>query len=113
MPTNSKRPPALTPEADESIMINLAMNQARRQMEEGSAPSQVVTHFLKLAAEKERQQLELEKMEKEIELLKAKTDAIESAKQMGELYKEAIAAIKTYNGGAFGGDEYEDEDWDD
>lgn len=88
--------PALTPEARENQMIALAINLAEKQLIEGTASSQVITHFLKLATEKER--LEREVLEREAELKMAKVESLKSAKRTEELYEEAIAALKTYSG---------------
>lgn len=91
-----KERPALTPEARENQMINLAVNAAEKQLREGTASSQVITHYLKLATSKDR--LEREKLELEKELLKAKTEALQSAKHVEELYSKAIAAMQVYSG---------------
>lgn len=88
--------PALTPESEESKMIALAVNLAKKQLLEGTASSQVITHFLKLASTRER--LEQELLDKKIELAKAKTDLIESEARQEELYKQAIEAFKLYRG---------------
>ena len=88
--------PALTPEARENQMIALAVDLAEKQLIEGTASAQVITHFLKLATSRER--LEKEKLEKENELLKAKTEAIESAKRVEELYSDALRAMRSYRG---------------
>lgn len=91
-----KTRPALTPEARENQMIALAVDLAEKQLLEGTASSQVITHFLKLATSRER--LEREKLEKENELLRAKTEAIESAKRVEELYSNALKAMRSYRG---------------
>lgn len=88
--------PALTPEVRENQMIALAVDLAEKQLLEGTASSQVITHFLKLATSRER--LEREKLEKENELLRAKTEAIESAKRVEELYSDALRAMRSYRG---------------
>lgn len=88
--------PALTPEARENQMIALAVDLAEKQLMEGTASSQVITHFLKLATV--REQLEREKLEKENELLRVKTEAIESAKRVEELYSDALKAMRNYRG---------------
>lgn len=88
--------PALTPEGRENQMIALAVDLAEQQLRDGTASSQVITHFLKLGSTKER--LEMEKLKKENDLLIVKKEAIESAKRMEELYSDAINALKTYNG---------------
>lgn len=104
--TSKRRPPATTPDARENQMIALAVDLAERQLIKGTASSQVVTHYLKLASSKER--LERELLAQEVELKKAKTEAIQSAKRVEELYKNALDAMKTYSG-AKGGDEgYDD-----
>lgn len=99
-----RRPPATSVEARENQLISLAVDLAERQLSEGTASSQVITHYLKLGTTKER--LEKEKLEKENELLKAKTEAIQSAKRVEELYKDALNAMRSYSGQ--GGDDYED-----
>ena len=91
-----RRPPATTPEARENQLIALAVDLAEQQLSEGTASSQVISHYLKLASSKER--LEKERLTHEVELLKAKTEAIHSAKRVEELYKEALNAMKAYSG---------------
>lgn len=91
-----KSRPALTPEARENQMISLAENLAEEQLRNGTASTQVIVHYLKLATLKE--QLEREKLEKENELLKAKTKAIESSERTEALYAEALQAMRNYSG---------------
>lgn len=88
--------PALTPEARENQMISLAVDLAERQLAEGTASSQVITHFLKLGSMKER--LEREKLIEENKLLKAKTENLKSMKRSEELMEKALRAFRTYNG---------------
>ena len=88
--------PALTPEARENQMISLAVDLAERQLQEGTASSQVITHYLKLGAM--RESLEREKLEEENKLLKARTAQIQSMKRVEELYEEAIKAMRNYSG---------------
>lgn len=88
--------PALDPEARENQLISLATNLAEQKLMDGTASNQLIVHYLKLGSTKER--LEKEKLEKENELLKAKTEALESAKKSEELYAEAIKAITRYSG---------------
>ena len=92
----SNKRPALTPEARENQMIALAVNLAEKQLQEGTASSQVITHFLKLGSTKER--LEKEKLEEENKLLRAKTENLKSAKKVEELYSEALDAMRRYSG---------------
>lgn len=83
--------PALTPEAEENEMIALAVAQARKQLMEGTASSQIICHYLKLGSTTER--IEKEKSKRELELLEAKTEAIKSAERMESLYAEALKAF--------------------
>lgn len=91
-----KRAPSKTPEAREVQMISLATDLAEKQMREGTASSQVISHYLKLGTTRER--LEQEKITHENELLKARKEAIESTKRTEELFKEALEAMRSYSG---------------
>lgn len=88
--------PFLSNENHENYLISLAYKRAEEQLLNGTASSQVISHFLKLGSMKES--MEKEKLEHEIELLRAKTDAIESAKRVEELYANALSAMRTYSG---------------
>jgi len=87
---------ASTPEGRENEMIMLAYQEVERRIRDHTATSQELCHFLKMGSEKER--LEREKLEVEMELQRVKADAIESSKHMEELYNNAIAAMKLYSG---------------
>lgn len=91
-----KQRPAETPEARENQMISYAVDLAEKQLREGTASSQVITHYLKLATQKEK--IEREKLELEKELLVAKTEALQSSKRIEELYGKAISAMQVYSG---------------
>ena len=54
--------PALTPEGRDNQMMSLAINLAEEQLRNGTASSQVITHYLKMAANKEKEKLEREKL---------------------------------------------------
>lgn len=98
-----KMRPALTPEARENQMISLAVDLAEKQLMEGTASAQVITHYLKLGATTAK--LEKEKLERENELLRAKTDALKAAERVEELYTNAINAMRNYSG--YGSEENE------
>lgn len=103
----AKTSPALTPEAREKQLIAAAVNLAEKQLLEGTASSQVITHYLKLGSSQMR--LEKEKLEEENKLLKAKTEALQSQKRQEELFEEAIKAMRRYSGNLNNND-YEDDD---
>lgn len=102
--------PALTPEARENQLISLATDLAEKQLLEGTASSQVITHYLKLGSTKEK--IEKEILEKQKELISAKTEAIQSAKRIESLYADAISAMRKYSGND-DVDDGENEDYDD
>ncbi|MBR2248055.1 MAG: hypothetical protein IJ880_13720 [Bacilli bacterium] len=86
----------MTPEAREQQLVSLAIDLAEKQLREGTASSQVITHYLKLGSSKEK--LEKEILQEQKKLVVAKTSAIESQERIDELYAEAIKAMRTYNG---------------
>ena len=88
--------PALTPEARENQLIELAMDLVEKRILEGTASSQETTHFLKLGSQKAR--LEKEALEKQIELMEAKKNNLAAAAQMGEMYEEAIKSMRRHSG---------------
>lgn len=88
--------PAMTVEARESQLISLAIDRAEEQLRNGTAPAQVITHFLKLGSTKER--LEKEIMEKQKDLIATKNETLQLTKRVEELYSNAIAAMKSYSG---------------
>lgn len=94
--SKKRRPPATTPEAREKQLVNMAVDLAEKQILEGTASSQVITHFLKLGSMREK--MEREKLAEENKLLKAKTEAIQSAKKVEELYENALNAMRSYSG---------------
>lgn len=94
--------PVMTHGARESELISLAMDQAEKQLREGTASSQIVTYYLKLGAERER--LEVELMEKQKELMDAKIKAYKSAEDIKELYARALNAMRLYSGESDGED---------
>ena len=102
--TTRKIRPALTPEARENQMIALAVDLVEQRLLDGTASSQETTHFLKLGSMKNR--LEMEKLQEENRLLKARTEALQSAKRVEELYSEAIKAMRRYSGQGGDDDEY-------
>lgn len=96
--------PALSPEARENQLIARAVDLAEQQLLDGTASSQVITHFLKLGSMREK--LERERLEEENKLLRAKTKAIEEQKEMKEIYLEALKAMQMYSGHGENNDEY-------
>ena len=100
-----RRRPGITPEARENQLISDAMDLAEQQIRDGTASSQIITHFLKLGTTK--MELEKEKLRNETELMRARREAIESTQHSEELYENAINAMRRYSGqGVSEDDEY-------
>ena len=87
-----RKRPGMSVEDRENQLIALAVDLAEKQLAEGTASSQVITHYLKLGSTKERI------LEKQKELIQAKTDALHSAKRVEELYANALTAMRMYHG---------------
>lgn len=94
--TPRKIRPTLSPEAEENQIISMAMDLAKQQIMDGTASSQVITHFLKLGSTKER--IEKEILEKQKHLIEAKTQTLQSQQRIEELYTNALNAMRSYSG---------------
>lgn len=90
------RRPAMTDEDRENQLISAAIDLAERQLSDGTATSQVITHYLKLGSTREK--LEQERLIRENELLTARVDTLASAKKIEELYAAALNAMRDYAG---------------
>ena len=101
--TTKRMRPALTPESRENQLISLAVDLAEKQLTDGSASSQVISHYLKLGSSKER--IEKEILEKKKELIIAKTENLQSAQRIEELYENALNAMRNYNGQSMSDDD--------
>lgn len=95
-PSKRRRPPASSPQSRENELIGLAHDLAEQQIRQGTASSQVVTHFLKLGSSRER--LEQDKIRLEGELIELKQETMRSAARVEELYEGAISAMRKYQG---------------
>lgn len=102
-----ERAPAIDPEDRENQMIAMAVSIAEKRMRDGTAPTQLVIHYLRLATT--REQLEKVKLQKEIALLESKKQAADSAIRIEELYGNAIQAMTTYGASINRDDEVEDD----
>jgi DNA-binding ferritin-like protein len=88
--------PAATPEGRENQLVSMAVDLAERQLQDGTASAQVISHYLKLGSTRER--LEQERLARENELLNAKVKHMASAERIEELYKTALNAMRSYAG---------------
>ena len=86
--------PILTDEAREMRLIALATDLAEKQLKEGTASSQVITHYLKLGSTREK--IEKDILREQKKLIQAKTEQVESSQDIKQLYEDAMQAFKTY-----------------
>ena len=87
---------SLDEEVREKTIINKAINMAEEQIDNRTASSQVLVHFLKLGTVMAR--LELERLENENELLRAKKESIQSQSENKDLLSKVLAAMRLYTG---------------
>ena len=92
----SSYPRPTTPEGREAQLIAAAYDLAERQIREGTASSQVISHFLKMGTQEAKLQREI--LAEQKKLVVAKTESIESSKERNILYQEVIKSIRHYNG---------------
>lgn len=91
-----RRKPATTLEGRENQLIALAVDSVERRIREGTASAQELVHYIKLGSS--REQLEQERLRHENELLQVKREAMASTQRIEELYTNAIAAMRSYQG---------------
>lgn len=96
MSEKKKLPPVSSIEAREQQLVSAAMDLVEKRLLDGSATSQETVHFLKIGSTKEK--IEKSILEKQKILIEAKTEALQSAKRVEELYENAMLALKTYSG---------------
>ena len=92
----SRRPPATTPEGREAQLVSLAVDLVERRLIDGTATAAETVHILKLGSERER--LERDKLARENALLTARVENIAAQQRIEEVYEQALAAMKTYQG---------------
>ena len=105
--TSRSRPPATTIEGREHQLIALERDFYVRQLWDGKASAQVITHYLKLGTT--REQLEQVRLRRENELLSANVEALATAGRIEDLYRNALRAMRSYAGGPDDDDFAEDQ----
>lgn len=106
--SSRRRAPAMTLEDREDQLVLLAVNLAEQKLLDGTASNSLINHYLSLGSTKAK--LEREKLAKENELLRARTNQIRAEESSEALYKEVIRAMTDYGGSDSDEDEcnYED-----
>lgn len=91
-----RRSPARSPEERESILISKSLNLIEKQIDDGSASSQVLSLYAKLGSSRER--LEQERLLNENNVLRKKLETMEAAIDVKNLMEDALNAFKGYSG---------------
>lgn len=94
--SKKKYPKATTDEGRLNECIGLARDLAYEKLLDGTASATTINLFLKMGSPEAKKEMELK--EEQLKLTKAKTEAIESAKRVEELYAEAMKAYGIYSG---------------
>lgn len=102
--SKKRRRPALSPEAEEDEMIALAVARAKEQLIDGTASSQIIVHYLKMASTEERIKREI--LEKQKDLIEAKTTNLQNTSRSAEIAQKALDAFRHYSGHGDDDDEY-------
>ena len=102
-----RRRPATTEESRENQLVSLAIDLAEKQLTEGIASAQVITHYLKLGSTREK--LEQERLHRENQLLNSKVEMMASAQRVEELYTQALDAMRSYAGRAVEEESYDED----
>lgn len=104
---NNRSRPAFSPEAQNNKLIALAVNQIEEQLRNGTASSQILAIYAKMAVSQEKEKLEKELLEAKVALAKAKTEALAAEARQEELYAQAIRSMRIYQGAGDEDDEQE------
>jgi hypothetical protein len=93
---STKRPKGTTPEARERQLVSLAVDLAEKQLRDGSASAQVISHYIKLGSSREK--LEQQRIGYENTLLQVKAENLANQAKTEELFQNAISAMARYKG---------------
>lgn len=91
-----RRATARTLEEREQQLSSAAYDLAEEQITNGTASSQVITHFLKMGSTREL--IEQERLRGQIEVDKVKAQQLVAQERMETLVTEAFDAFRSYSG---------------
>ena len=106
--SSRKFAPATTPEGREQQLVSLAMDAVEKRIRNGTATAQELVYFIKAGSPSAKYERNI--LQKQQELITAKTEAIQSQKRVEELYANALNAMKAYSGASINPEE---DDYDD
>jgi len=86
--------PPTTDEGLENKLISLAYKHAQKLLEDGSAPSQITTHFLRLGSM--RAKVEMEELKLKSKLLAARIETEQGGQKLTEMFQAVMSVLKDY-----------------
>jgi hypothetical protein len=89
-------PPATTLEGREDQLTAQAYDLVEKRIRDGTASAQETVHFLKVGSRVN--QLQLQKLERENEVLRARLAESEARRSSEDIYAKALRAFKGYSG---------------
>lgn len=94
-PKKSLVSPAFDEEDQEKKMIALAYSQAEKELQEGTASSQIVTHFLRLGTQ--RAKLEEAQIMLQNSLIQEKIIEAQESQKVAEMVDDVLKALRRYS----------------
>ncbi len=88
--------PARTPEGRDQQLISYAYDLVEQRLLDGTASAQETVHFLRLASEKTR--LEVEKLKSETAMLNSKKKVLDASEKASVEYTKVLDALRLYQG---------------
>lgn len=92
-----KQAPAMSAEAQEKKLVNAAYKLAEERILDGTASSQIISHFLQMGSPKHAEEVGLLRARKSH--IEAQTKAIVAGERDSEMFENAINAMRRYSGG--------------
>lgn len=92
----AKAPIARSPEERQNQLISKAYDLVEKRIDDETATSQETTFFLKMGSSREK--VEQMRLQEEVKLLKAKTEALAAVGEIKTLIHDAMAAMSEYQG---------------
>jgi hypothetical protein len=108
-PAPRRRTPARTPEEQETVLISKSLKLIERQIDDGTASSQILSQYAKLGSSRER--LEQERIMNENAVLRKKIETMEAAIDIKQLMETALLEFRGYSGEVNEDEEIEHDDF--
>lgn len=95
-PRTGRKPALMSEEARMSKLTSMALDLIEERLANGTATSQETTYFLRYHGREA--DLKEQLLEKQVQLMEAKTENLKAQQRTEERYANAIAAMRRYSG---------------